>query len=96
VRLALLRAGKPDDVVNGTIRLSVDGEAKGAAKTLNMSDIMPDRQRELPISFRYFENFDQEIALPSGFEAERLTVELRATRKGTTPLTQTFLWSVDR
>ena len=96
IRIALLRAGKPDDVVNGTLRLSVDGEAAGVAKTLNMSDLMPQGQRELPISFRYFENFDQEIALPSGFEAERLTVELRATRKGATPLTQTFLWSVDR
>jgi hypothetical protein len=96
VRIALLRAGKPDDVVNGTLRLSVDGETGGVAKTLNMSDLMTDKQRELPISFRYFENFDQEIALPSGFEAERLTVELRATRKGATPLTQTFLWSVDR
>lgn len=96
VRLALVRAGKPDDVVNGSIRLSVDGEASGSAKTLNMFELMPDQQRELPITFRYFENFDQEIALPSGFHPERLTVELRSSRKGVTPLTQTFLWSVDR
>jgi hypothetical protein len=96
VRIALLRAGKPDDVVNGSLRLSVDGEEGGSPKTLNMSELMPDKQRELAISFRYFENLDQEIALPSGFEAERLTVELRSTRKGVTPLTQTFLWSVDK
>lgn len=96
VRIALVRAGRPDDVVNGTIRLSVDGNSAGTSKTLNMSELMPDRQRELPINFRYFENFDQEIALPSGFEAERLTIELRSSRKGVTPLTQTFLWSVDK
>ena len=96
IRISLVRAGKPDDVVNGSIRLSVDGEAGGAARTLNMSELMPDRQRELPITFRYFENFDQEIALPSGFQAERLTVELRSSRKGVNPLTQTFLWSVDK
>ena len=96
VRVSLVRAGRPDDVVNGSIRLSVDGESAGTAKTLNMSELMPDRQRELPITFRYFENFDQEIALPSGFQAERLTIELRSSRKGVTPLTQTFLWSGDK
>ena len=31
IRMALVRAGKPDDVVNGVIRLSVDGESNGTA-----------------------------------------------------------------
>lgn len=96
IRMALVRAGKPDDVVNGVIRLSVDGESNGTPTTLNMSELLAGGQRELPVTFRYFENLDQEIRLPSGFRPERLTVEVRSSRKGVTPLTQTFLWNVDR
>jgi hypothetical protein len=96
VRFALVRSGRPDDVVDGSIRLSVDGESGGSPVTLAMSQLTPDRQRELPVTFRYFENVDQEIELPSGFRAERLTVEVRSSRKGVSPLTQTFLWSVDK
>jgi len=95
VHLALVRSGKPDDIMAGSLLLSVDGELAGIANTLNMSALTPGRQRELPITFRYFENFEQEIALPSGFRAERLNVELRSSRKGVSPLTQGFLWTVD-
>ena len=42
-----------------------------------------------------FQNFDQEIALPSGFQPERLSVEMRSNRKGVSPLTQAFPWTVD-
>jgi hypothetical protein len=96
VRFALVRSGRPDDVVQGTLRLSVDGEAQGKAVTLNLAQLAQAQQRELPISFRYFENIDQEITLPSDFRPERLTIEIYSSRKGVTPLTQSFVWSVDR
>lgn len=95
VHLALVRSGRPDDVMNGTLRLSVAGEANGLPTTLNLSELTGGKQRELAVTFRYFENFDAEIALPSGFRPEQLTVEVHTTRKGVEPLTQTFLWNVD-
>ena len=41
--------------------------------------------RELPFTFRYFQNFEQEIALPAGFKPERLTVEVRSSRRAFSP-----------
>ena len=96
VHLALIRSGRPDDIVSGSLRFSVDGESGGRPATLNMSALTPDQKRERPITFRYFENLEQAIALPSGFRAERLSVEVRSSRKGVSPLTQSFLWTVDR
>jgi hypothetical protein len=96
VRFALVRSGRPDDIVDGSIRLSVDGESAGAPATLTMAQLTLDKQRELPVTFRYFENVDLEIELPSALRAERLTVEVRSSRKGVSPLTQTFLWTVDK
>jgi hypothetical protein len=95
VHLALIRTGRSDDTLNGSLALSVDGDADGSSKTLNLSDLTGGKQRELPITFRYFENFDQQIALPSGFRPAQLTVEVRSSRKGLPPLTQTFLWNVE-
>jgi hypothetical protein len=95
VHLALVRSGRPDEAVTGSLTLSVDGETAGVPTTLSLSALTGGKQRELPVTFRYFENFEQEIALPSGFQAERLTVVMRPGRKGLEPLTQTFLWNVD-
>jgi hypothetical protein len=63
--------------------------------SLDYAALTGGKQREHPFNFRYFENFDEEIVLPEGFRAERLTVEVSSDRKGTTPLTQSFLWRVD-
>jgi hypothetical protein len=95
VHIALVRTGRPDDVTTGTLRLSVDGEVNGIATTLGYSELVSNKQRELPLTFRYFENIDQDIVLPAGFRPGQLLVEVRPSRKGTEPLTQTFLWSVD-
>lgn len=95
VHFALVRSGRPDDVVTGALTLAVDGESAGIPTTLNLAALTDGKQRELPVTFRYFENFEQEIALPSGFLPEQLTVVMRSGRKGREPLTQTFLWSVD-
>jgi len=95
VRLTLVRSVRPDDVVTGAVLLALDGDSGGKSSTLDLPALSAARQRELPFTFRYFENFDQEIAIPTGFRPQRLTVEVRSSRKGTEPLTQTFPWSVD-
>ena len=50
---------------------------------------------ELAYSFRYFENFDQEVALPAGLKPDHVSIEVRSSRKEIAPVTQTFPWSVD-
>jgi len=95
VRLTLVQAGRPDSAVSGTLSLKVDGAAGGSAASHELASLTGQKQSELPFNFRYYENFEQEIALPEGFTPERVTVVVRATRKGVTPLTQTFAWKVD-
>ncbi|HKZ74042.1 MAG TPA: DUF6776 family protein [Steroidobacteraceae bacterium] len=95
VRITLVQSGRPDSVVSGALAVKLEGEAAGQAAAYDLAALTSDKQGELPFSFRYFENFDREIALPPGFAPERLTVVVRATRKGVTPLTQSFLWKVD-
>jgi hypothetical protein len=96
VRMTLVRSVRPEDVVSGTLALAAEGKsAAGQAANLDNAALMGAKARELPFNFRYFQNLEPEIALPSGFQPERLTVELRSSRKGVSPVTQTFPWTVD-
>jgi hypothetical protein len=95
VRLTLVRSVRPDDVVTGSLGVTLDGEQAGKSTTLDLAALTSRKRRELPFNFRYFENIDQEIALPAGFRPERLNVEVRSNRKGVSPVTQTYLWTVD-
>ena len=95
VHMTLVRSVRPEDVATGTIVVGVEGTSDGKAASLDIGALSGGKVRELPFNFRYFQNLEPEIALPSNFQPERLTVEVRSSRKGVSPVTQTFPWSVD-
>jgi hypothetical protein len=96
VHVALVRTVRPDTVAVGSVSLSVDGTtADGKTTTLDLTTLTPGKQKELPFNFRYFENLDQDVALPAGFHPEKVAVEVRSNKKDVAPSSQSFLWSVD-
>ena len=95
IHMTLEQSVRPDDLASGTVSLRVEGEAQGAATSLDHAALTGGNQHEQGFSFRYFQNLDQDVELPGGFKPERLMVEVHPARKGVTPLTQTFLWRVD-
>jgi hypothetical protein len=95
VHLTLVRSVRADDIVNGSAVLQVEGEAQGRQESLGLAVLTAGAQRELRYSFRYYQNLDQEITLPDDLRPERLSIEVRSSRKGIAPLSQTFMWNVD-
>jgi hypothetical protein len=95
VRMNVVRSVRPEDVVSGSLALTAEGVRDTKAGSLDLAALTGCKVRELPFTFRYFQNFEQEIAIPAGFAPERLTVEVRSSKKGVSPVTQTFPWSVD-
>jgi hypothetical protein len=97
VHIALVRSVRPDTVAIGSVGLSIDGStADGKATTLDLGALTPGKQqKELPFNFRYFENLDQDVALPAGFQPEKVAVEVRSNKKDVAPASQSFPWSVD-
>jgi hypothetical protein len=95
IHLALVRSGRADNIVSGTLGLVVDGSSPGksADTPLDLTMLTLGKQRELPFNFRFYQNFDQEITLPAGFKPEHLAVEVHSTRKDVAPLVQTVIWS---
>jgi hypothetical protein len=96
VHLALLRSGRPDSVVTGTVGLIVDGGTGSQSDApLDLPALTAGKLHELPFNFRFYQNFDQEIAIPAGFKPEHLAVEVHSGRKDVAPLVQTFQWSLE-
>jgi len=99
VRLTLVQPTRPEAIVTGAVVLSVEGqregEPAGTSARLDLPTLTGGPARELPYSFRYFENMDPEIVIPAGFLPDRLTVEIRSNRRGVEPVVQTILWSVE-
>jgi Family of unknown function (DUF6776) len=94
VHVALVRSGRADNVVTGTLVLIVDGGTGGSSDTpLDFSTLTAGRQSELPFNFRFYQNFDQVIVLPTGFKPEHLAIEVHSSRKDIAPLVQSFLWN---
>jgi hypothetical protein len=95
VILTLVQPVRPDTVVSGSIVFAVEGTREGKTEKADFSALTAGKTRELPFSFRYLENIDQEITLPSGLKPVQLTVEVRSNRRGVTPLQQSLIWNVE-
>jgi hypothetical protein len=96
VHIALVRSVRPDSVAIGSVGLSIDGAiADRKAITLDLPALTPGKQKELPFNFRYFENLDQDVALPAGFQPDKVVIEVRSNKKDVAPASQSFPWRVD-
>jgi hypothetical protein len=47
---------------------------------------------QLPFQFRYFQNLEQDIVLPEGFEPRAVNVEVRSARLA--PVRESYPWRV--
>lgn len=95
LRLTLVQPVRPDRVVSGSVAISLEGLRGGRPARLDLAALTGGRLRQLDFSFRYFENLAPELQVPSGFEPERLLVEVRSSRREVAPVSRTVLWSVE-
>ena len=95
IRVTLVQPMKPDTVVTGVVVLSVDGEVDGKPGRADFATLTGGKRREISFTFRYLENIDEEITMPPGMKPEQLLVEVRSNRRGSAPVQQSYVWSVD-
>jgi hypothetical protein len=95
VKLTLVQPVRPDTVVSGSVVFAVEGMRNGKNERVELAALTGGKYRELPFTFRYLENIDQEIQLPAGLKPEQLTVEVRSNKRGVTPLQQSLIWNVE-
>jgi hypothetical protein len=91
VHVSLLRSGRPDNTVSGTLTLHVDSDA---GTVMDLQQLTGGKLKDLPFDFRYYKTIDQEVILPDGFKPQHLGIDLRSSQRDAPPLTQTMVWNV--
>ncbi len=93
LRLVLVQSMRHDAVVSGVASVKIEGVQDGRAIELPLSKLS-DTQRddELAFQFRYFQEVQEELVLPPGFEPRAITVEVRSPRMEA--VRESFPWRV--
>jgi hypothetical protein len=94
LRLVLVQSMRQDAVVSGSVTIQIEGVSDNKPVQLTLTDaggeVRSDGQ--VPFQFRYFQNLEQKIILPQGFEAKAVNVEVRSAKS--TPVRESFPWQV--
>jgi hypothetical protein len=92
LKFVLMQTGKPESAVAGNAAIVVDGLLHGKPRSFNFAELSPSRRVSLTYSFRYFEDYDELIRLPPGFEPTRVGVEIHSGRDSSHGFRQAFVW----
>jgi hypothetical protein len=94
LKFVLMQTGKPDKEVSGSAAITIDGLLQGKPLNLTFGQVTPNRRVTLAYSFRYFQDYDEPIQLPRGFEPTRVGVEIHSVkdRDLSHSFRQAFVW----
>ncbi len=95
LRLMLVQAIIHSDPVAGTAEVRMSGAIGGERVEFGLGEIAGIGGTDvLAYDFRYFQNFEQQVVLPAGFEPDMVEVSIRPTSPPGEPVTQRFQWSI--
>jgi hypothetical protein len=95
LHLVLGRPLRPEDSINGTVRMTFEGTTAATPVNLDLGAVSSVPGGELRFSYRYVQTLDQAIKLPPGFMPARTTIDIAPARKGANPVRQSFIWTVE-
>src|ERR1700676_310123 len=92
LKFVLMQTGKPAAVVAGNATPSIDGLLGGKPVSLSYAQVSPTHRAGLTYSFRYFQDYDEPVQLPPGFQPTRIGVEIHSGRDVAHAFRQAFVW----
>jgi hypothetical protein len=94
LRLVLVQSMRQDAVASGSATIEIEGVRDGKPVQLALSEVGGTTRTDgqVPFQFRYFQNIEQDIALPEGFEPRAVTLEVRSGKLA--PVRESYPWQV--
>ena len=94
VRLLLVQAIVHNRRVAGAVKLQLEGVQDGQTAAFDAAEVVaPGEPYDMAYEFRYFQGLETELALPVGFEPQRVTVEIWPNEARAERINQTFEWA---
>jgi hypothetical protein len=93
-KVILTQVLKEDRTARGSLQMAFEGMLNNEAKVFNLQDVSEKHIKEEDFRFRYFQNIEGDIQLPTGFKPQRVTIKVisRHRSSGNEPLEKTFDW----
>jgi len=94
LNLMLVQSMRQDAAASGTVDIRVEGARGGKPEQLPLSQIGGSTRADglVAFQFRYFQELEQDIAIPADFEPRAVTVEVRSGRLA--PVRESYPWQV--
>ncbi|MDQ1242692.1 MAG: hypothetical protein QG550_1944 [Pseudomonadota bacterium] len=93
LKLTLIQSMRHESVAAGLAQLVIHGMQGDRPARHTVGELLGRPQAQLPFSFRYFQTIEQVVALPEGFQAFEVEVQVRSS-KLRSPMQQSFPWKV--
>jgi hypothetical protein len=92
LKFVLVQTGKQDKELAGNAAVTIDGLLGGKPLSMTYAQVSPGHRVSLAYSLKYFQNYNEPIELPAGFEPTRVGVEIRSGRDAIHSVRQAFVW----
>ncbi|HMI74357.1 MAG TPA: DUF6776 family protein [Steroidobacteraceae bacterium] len=92
LKFVLMQTGKADKEVVGSAAVTIDGLLQGKPLSLTYAQVSPGHRVSLAYSLKYFQEYNEPIEMPAGFEPTRVGVEIRSGRDTSHSSRQAFVW----
>jgi len=93
-KMILTKRGKSTRKVSGGADVRIRGETDGGVSELKLSDLALEKSEKVTkFSFRYFQVFEGDIALPEGFEPFEVEIGIKPTTKKVKSFSETISWT---
>jgi hypothetical protein len=92
LKFVLMQTGKSDKEVAGNAAITIEGLLQGKPLSLSYAQVSPNHRVSLAYSFKYFQEYNEPILLPQGFEPTRVDVEIHSGRDASHSVRQAFVW----
>ncbi len=94
LRLVLVQSMRQDAFVSGAVSVEIEGVQDNKPLQLPLAKAVNDAAAtaNLPFRFRYFQNIEQDIVLPEGFDPRAVTVEVKTAKLA--PVRESYPWQV--
>lgn len=92
LKFVLMQTGKPDKEVTGHASVTLDGLLQGKPLSLTYAQVSPNHRVSLAYSLKYFQEYNEPIQLPVGFEPTRVGIEIHSGKDLNHSFRQAFVW----
>lgn len=96
-KVVLQQLATQHELIKGSLTFKIVGRQDGEPKVLALHEVSPAAERaDLKLRFKYFQNIEGQLVLPTGFEPERIELEAKSTGKNATTIQKRFGWLVQQ